>query len=995
MVGERADAVSLRRLGVLRSRVGRRIVAMFLVAAALPVGLSGWLAYSTVDQVIGEQRSRAQQTNTRIVALAVLGRLLEAKSLLLTWPDALPSTWSEPAGAMASAAGAASRGRGEAALLPGWVSHVDTVLWLDAEGGVHPLLGVPVSGSSANELQPLIRFAVPAAALGTSEGAPASSETALVNTQDGIELLTSGSPQGVSDGVATAATVWLRRRVAQGAWLVRLNAARIWEPVTDATADGRWIVRDAAAQTLWPLKAAPAQSGVAHGGGSGHVLDASALKAAHWSLPLNGEFATRGSWAFQLQPEAGRTAAVAGLSVGDWATRVGAATLLLAAVLSLVLIRRTLIPLEQLRDGTSRLLRREPGVRVQVNSRDEFGELSGAFNRMARHLERQFDALERLAVLDRSVLDGTPEPQIIGRALEAVARWMPDAMVLLLRFRVDEPLVATLHRPGSLNTLPLDLSAAEAQLLQDWQRDTALRAADWNRRLPCWLPPVAPAEPWMVGLPLRWGGKTHALMVLGLARPQELQGDLRRFVRDLRDHLTVALSAREREEELRRLAIYDVLTGLLSRHGLHESLTQLLQDDRNPAVLFIDLDQFKQVNDTLGHDAGDELLCQVAARLRQQVPGNALIARPGGDEFVVVLPDCHAESLPDCSALAQRLCAALALPFPLRGQTLPVGASIGVAMASRHGRSREDLLRQADIAMYQAKREGRGRHAVFDRRLETQVQDRAALLADLRLAIERREFELHYQPRVRNADGRVVSVEALVRWQHPQQGLLMPGRFIGLAEEAGLIEAIGNQVLEAACEQMARWRISALSIERVSVNVSALQLQSGELVQRVFDALQAHGLPPQALELEVTESLLASDASDARAQLEAIRRRGVLIALDDFGTGYSSMATLRQLPVDVMKIDRAFVCDLGRDDGALAIARAIVTLARSLRMHIVAEGMETQEQSDMLCAMGVDELQGFYFARPMTVAQLERWPRLTGAVETGAIRQEAAAALAA
>jgi predicted signal transduction protein with EAL and GGDEF domain len=359
-------------------------------------------------------------------------------------------------------------------------------------------------------------------------------------------------------------------------------------------------------------------------------------------------------------------------------------------------------------------------------------------------------------------------------------------------------------------------------------------------------------------------------------------------------------------------------------------------------------------------------LRQAAERLEACAPTRAVAARPGGDEFVLVLPGADDMA---AIAVASAVCRRMAVPFSLGGKEHFLGASIGIALAPMHGNNRTDLLRHADMAMYTAKDAGRGRHAMFEEPLDARLLERSALLADLRQAATRKELVLHYQPRVGVADGRIVSAEALIRWRHPTRGLLAPGVFIPLAEESDLIEVIGLWVIRAACAQLARWRREGVPLQRLSVNVSPRQLQSGRLMEDVEAALVQHGVPWNMLELEVTESLLVGDARLASEQLGRLRERGVLIALDDFGTGYSSMATLRNLPIDVMKVDRAFVQDLSDDPSALAVTRAILTLAQALGKHTVAEGIETQAQADTLRQLGCDEFQGFLFSKAVPAAE--------------------------
>lgn len=427
-------------------------------------------------------------------------------------------------------------------------------------------------------------------------------------------------------------------------------------------------------------------------------------------------------------------------------------------------------------------------------------------------------------------------------------------------------------------------------------------------------------------------------------------------------------------DELAHRASHDSLTGLANRRGLHEHLDAVLSGgapDASAAVLFVDLDHFKDINDSQGHEAGDELLCRAAERLRANAGPATLVARQGGDEFVLVLPGATPGAAVDA---ARGVVRCLGEPFRVRGVEHVLGASVGVAMAPSDGRTREELLRCADIALYAAKAAGRGRHAVFSPELDDAARERVRLQSALRQALERGEFVLYYQPRIAPVAGHITSAEALLRWQHPQRGLLLPAAFIELAEESALIEVVGAWVIDEACAQMARWRAQGRHLRRVSVNVSPRQLISGQLPDLVRAALTRHALPASALELEVTESVLTGNVGEAVAQLAALREMGVSIALDDFGTGYSSMAMLQQLPIDVMKIDRAFVRDLGREgadgEGALAIIRAIVAMARSLGLQLVAEGIETATQAAVLREMGCDEFQGFFYGKPVPAAQL-------------------------
>jgi len=439
----------------------------------------------------------------------------------------------------------------------------------------------------------------------------------------------------------------------------------------------------------------------------------------------------------------------------------------------------------------------------------------------------------------------------------------------------------------------------------------------------------------------------------------------------------MAATLQEREAQLVSRAVHDDLTGLTNRFGLLQSLDRLLdarEGDREVAVLFVDLDFFKDVNDRHGHAVGDQVLRLAADRLRAIAGGTLLAARKGGDEFVLVLP--ASGSAANARAVAARIVATLAEPFALADGAQVCGASVGIALCPAHGTGTQELLRCADIALYEAKRAGRGRAVLFAPSFDAALRQRHETLAALRVALRERELVVHFQPRLATASGRIEAAEALVRWNRPGHGLVYPNAFIELAESSGLIEALGEEVLDQAVRQVADWRAPGIRLGRVSVNVSTRQFESGRLVASVRAALQRHDVAPACLELEVTEGLLSGDVAAACAQLAELRALGITIAMDDFGTGYSSLAQLRTLPIDVMKIDRAFVRDLETDANALAIARTIVTLGRSLSLRLVAEGVETEGQAQALRAMGCDELQGYLYGKPMPAAAFAALPGL-------------------
>ncbi len=426
------------------------------------------------------------------------------------------------------------------------------------------------------------------------------------------------------------------------------------------------------------------------------------------------------------------------------------------------------------------------------------------------------------------------------------------------------------------------------------------------------------------------------------------------------------------EAHINHLAHHDALTGLPNRILLQDRLQQALIQDRrtgtHTAVLFMDLDRFKNINDTLGHESGDQLLMKVAERCRGALRESDTISRQGGDEFVIVLPGLlHAH---DAGLAAEKILAALAPPFPLAQHTLTVTGSIGIALHPDDGDNASSLLRNADAAMYRAKANGRNGFAFYAKDMTADTLGTLLLENQLRGAVDRDELELHYQPKFATATGQLTGVEALVRWRHPEHGLLMPGQFITIAEESGLIVPIGAWVLQRACAQMRQWLDEGHAPTTIAVNLAATQLRDENLVSLVRQTLERFSLPAACLELELTETLLMQDPEHATTVLEQLCASGVSFAIDDFGTGYSSLAYLRQFPVQTLKIDRSFVSDLRPDAAEDKIVPAIIAMAHGLGMRVVAEGVETTFQADYLRDRQCDNLQGYLLGRPVDAPQI-------------------------
>lgn len=452
-----------------------------------------------------------------------------------------------------------------------------------------------------------------------------------------------------------------------------------------------------------------------------------------------------------------------------------------------------------------------------------------------------------------------------------------------------------------------------------------------------------------------------SLTVLTLSGKRTMLGT----IRDISDR-------KRAEEQVQFRAYYDALTGLPNRTLAMDRLEQALAIARRhgdrAGVLFLDLDRFKIHNDSLGHEFGDQLLQHVAQRLKSCAREQDTVARIGGDEFIIVLSSIR--DMATAAAAAERFMKTLVRDFTIQGRAVNIGCSMGVSLFPEHGADGETLIKNADAAMYYAKEGGRNNFRFFTEEMHIQAMERSAIESNLRRALERQEFFLLYQPQMEIESGRITGVEALIRWQHPELGLLAPDRFISIAENSGLMLPIGEWVLRTACAHARQWQMDGLLAGPVAVNVSAVQFRQEGFVKLIRRVLSETGLPPEYLELELTEGLLLHNADVTSTVLQELKEMGLKLAIDDFGTGYSSLSYLRQFPVSKLKIDSSFVRDLSANPDDAVIIVAIISMAKSLKLRVIAEGVENDAQIAFLQDYGCDEIQGHYFSRPITAAEV-------------------------
>jgi diguanylate cyclase (GGDEF)-like protein len=676
-------------------------------------------------------------------------------------------------------------------------------------------------------------------------------------------------------------------------------------------------------------------------------------------------------------------------------------------VLSMSQIRRSLLPLHELQVGTQRIAQRDFGSRVAIRSRDEFEELGTSFNTMAGQLDRQFQALATAAEIDRAVLSATDASDIVSTLLARVPDVYPCSLVSVTLVAPDgaKSLPSVLHDygDGTHRHLRVDLRSPDVQDLLEGP-EAIVYDPDDEGPVPSYLAPlVERGARCLFVLPLRFQRQLVGVIALGDRGDAKPHPDDRVQVRRLADQAAVALANARMLEQVRTLAYYDSLTGLPNRLSYKEKLAQALEhanrNDRLVAAIFIDLDHFSRINDTLGHETGDQLLQQVAARLRascrerEDEVGPAAeamdphVSRLGGDEFTVIMSGLTDPQ--DAAKLARRILSGLAHAIRVDDHEIFVNASIGIAIYPFDGEDLDTLLMHADTAMYKAKEQGGNSYQAYSRSMNATALQRLTLENSLRRALEREEFEVHYQPIVDARTAEPVGAEALVRWRHPELGLLLPSEFVPLAEENGLIVPLGEWVLRSACAQNREWQVAGMPSLRVFVNLSSRQL-TRNLTHVVGKILGVTGLEARYLGLELTESVLVHHQKEGTDMLHALRAMGLHLSVDDFGTGYSSFGYLKHFPLDTLKIDRTFVRDITTDPDDAAITTAIIAMGHALGLTVVAEGVETDAHQALLRKQGCDEMQGYLFSRPLAPARFSEYLQQSAA-RIGARRARGAA----
>ncbi|HXS52814.1 MAG TPA: EAL domain-containing protein [Usitatibacter sp.] len=927
-----------------RGHVARRLFLLFILSAFLPLALIAALSLGEVRSLLLQQGEQRLAATAKTYGMTVYERLLVASDVAIST-------------AQRTTFGAAHDDLAHRTFV--WITQ------LEPDGTARALIGrgsAPALGEDA-----LRRL---------SERKPA---ILVARTQDVTHVILAVAKPGAERGSVVVGEV---------------NPEYLWGSPDELPAMTDFcIVEDISGDTLHcttPLspeaERAMIASRASHLGTATWQRDGEAWRGIAWPQFMRAGFGTRDWVVIASQPE--RFQVERATQFGRLYVPVVVLALLLVGWLTIRQASHIVKPLEVLAKRARGLAQNDFGSQVEMAPReDEFGELAAAFDTMSQKLGRQFASLKALSDIDRLILSTVDSAQVIRTVLHRLGSAVrADAVSVTLLEHDNADYARTYSRAAEgeegLRMTRHEISPAERGELE------GASAGQWLKlegAVPRYLESLTTeAATTAYVQPVVWRGTLCGALALGYRRTSSLDPEERQHALELADRVAVAVSSAWRDEQLYLQAHFDPLTGLpnrlLFKDRLGQEIARSQREGLRFGLLFVDLDHFKTVNDSFGHTTGDAVLRETARRISRCVRTTDTVSRLGGDEFTVMLTNLHHAQ--EAWVIAESAVEALSREYHVNGEHCFLSASVGIASFPEDGASAEELLKSADTAMYRAKANGRSQAVYFEERMNAEAVARLTLDRDLRVAIERGELELHYQPKLDLATDVIVGAEALVRWRHPVHGLISPERFIPLAEESGFIEQVGHWTLAEACAQMRRWRDAALPLESVSVNVSPRQFRRRGLLEFIRECVTEAGLPPACLGIEITEGLLMERSQSIEDLLQRLSAMGHPIALDDFGTGFSSMAYLNRFPVREIKIDRLFIEGLAPGVDSEAIVAAIIAMSHALGKVVVAEGVEKPEQLELLERMGCDQVQGFLLSEAVPAAQFEA--RVRGRVAAAA-----------
>ena len=914
----------MRRLRrYIGARIARRFFLVFIACAFVPLLVLSALSLVQVRGLLSQQGEQRLASTAKTYGMAVFERLLVA-------------------GDVAIAAGGGAQGAGEANLETRTFRSLAQVDW---DGSVTPLRGEAT-------FLPL-------------------------SAEDRERLLAGKLLLRVTGGSITPRLELLAVRTPRTAGYVvgELQPEYVWGPPDEMPSATDFCIVEERWHTL--LYCSAPMPPAALDGRREWSRDGEKFRSSSWTQFMRAAFGSPDWNITAAQPERVQLARAA--EFARTYVPVMLLSLLLVLLLTVRQARDISVPVEKLAARARGVAGQDFTGTTGLERADELGELADSFDQMSRQLGRQFATLKAFSEIDQMILATQDTGEVVRTVLRRLQQ--VSAANLLAVFHFDDPQGDEAHRYLMVGREEIR-DAERVALSRAERRDLGEAASEWPRlagaELPAFLRGVA--DQGMASAyvqPVLWRGIACGALVLGYADGRLPDEEERRTVRDLADRVAVAVSTAWRDRQLYQQSHFDPVTGapnrLLFRDRLALEIVRSRREGLKFGLLFVDLDHFKHVNDSYGHSTGDAILREAAQRILMCVRASDTVARLGGDEFTVLLPNLHHPQ--EAFHIAETVVAALSREFVVGEQRCFLSASVGIATFPADGDSEEALLKSADTAMYRAKAAGRSQAVFFETRMNEEAMARVALDRDLRVAIERRELRLVYQPQIDVRTGEMIGAEALLRWRHPLRGEVAPTQFIPLAEESGFIDSIGQWVVHEACRQLRAWDEAGVSIPRVAVNVSPRQFRRRGFQDFLARAVHEAQVPPARLEIEITEGLVMERGDAAEAPLRAIASRGHPIALDDFGTGFSSMSYLHRLPVHLIKIDRAFVVGLDRGTEGESIVAAIIAMAHALGKLVIAEGVERPEQAEVLQRLGCDAIQGFLYAPPVPPDEIIRFVR--------------------
>lgn len=923
----------------LKSKVAYRIALILFLAAFIPAGLVTVLTYNTVNKLVSNNSHKELVDTSHNIGLSALSNLLFARTSLMVISDSITSS---------------SQSRLSKILSKKYVMF-DALLQTTPEGIILD------QTENAKIIPPLHKIILIEAIKNIS-----SNKTKLLVL-----------PKSENENNATVLLVMKQDTKAETRLVAAINPIYLWGDPADYPAEISVCIYRILKNINSPIFCSTDQSNKFKESNKPENI-------GDWELFLRGEF-DGDSWRFVSQRLNPLTARPLGNFLNSYGY-IGAAvtSLLIVALLSLIQIRKTMVPLEQLVKGTKNISQGKY-IRIEVEGESEFAHLANSFNGMTASIKRQFDTLQTLSAIDREMISNLDVNQIIDQIIGRVQTLLPSTIicVLCLDEESDNTTQCSISISDKISLISprIAIPMQEINAIKSYESGLFGRCNNHNMFVhENFLSELKANYTWL--LPIFWQGEMCAFICIADEFDLPQDGPHWPEINELAGRVSIAISAQKRENQLLLQAQYDNLTGLPNRILLQDRIRQAIeQSDRSGEdfwLIFIDLDRFKFVNDSLGHQAGDLLLSQVAQRLKLAVRDNDTVARLGGDEFIILQGEMEGKLR---TGTVRRLIKALETPFTINNNEIVVTCSAGVSVYPTDTNNADTLLSNADIAMYRAKELGKNNFQFFTKSMNEKVAEHLLLETHLRKAIELNELEMFYQPKVSLLTKQIVGMEALIRWNSKVLDFISPVQFIPLAEETGLIIPIGEWALKTACAQAVVWRNAGLGHFVMAVNLSARQFNQSNLIESITSIIEETGIDPQQLELELTESMVMGNADGAMQMLQKIKSLGIHLSIDDFGTGYSSLSYLKKLPVSTLKIDKSFIDDIVLHTDEAPIVASIISLAKNLKLKVVAEGVELFEQVRYLTAHGCNEIQGYYFSKPAKATTIEKLLKLEKKLE--------------